>query len=187
MRSGLVGEDVSRRSGSSFSESAPKVILDGQNIGRYGQWDSRSKLPPLRSEYILDAIRFCEENGKKPAVILPRGIVEQKKVGKPNFQADPEDRVEILELHRKGKVFFVPNFTYDDNYIIAYGIRNKIPFVTNDKCRDVVAGQVPEKKMQEMAEYVRKCRAEFDVKDGKFALRSGAWPRCDYAYSHGRM
>lgn len=115
------------------------IILDGQNIAiRYG--DTRFSSLGLKI-----AIDYWVEKGHTVHVLLPdyffnkEEVIKKRELAKSmgeSFKFIPDDVDLLIDLKSKGFLFGVPNWNYDDSFIIDYAKKKQAYIVTNDRYND---------------------------------------------------
>eukprot|EP01017_Pseudomicrothorax_dubius_P008671 TRINITY_DN12867_c0_g1_i2.p1 TRINITY_DN12867_c0_g1~~TRINITY_DN12867_c0_g1_i2.p1 ORF type:complete len:501 (+),score=87.67 TRINITY_DN12867_c0_g1_i2:731-2233(+) len=115
------------------------IVIDGQNVAvRYGG-------DRFRSKGIKLAVEYWQQRGHAVQVILPDFCFQREEVLKRQQTAEsmdlrvkniPDDVDLLLAFQQKKIAFGIPNWNYDDSYIIDYAMRKEAFIVTNDRYND---------------------------------------------------
>ena len=120
------------------------VVVDGRNVAvRYGETICPNN-PQFYTKGILLAVKFFHELGHPVMVILPdycynSAEVQKRRMGKLSIGDEktlPDDCQSQIELKNQHFACGVPNWDYDDSYILEYARTVSGYIVTNDRFKD---------------------------------------------------
>ncbi|CAD8104596.1 unnamed protein product [Paramecium sonneborni] len=130
-----------------WEEDIPKelikklIIIDGMNVAmRYGQ--EQAQVAKFCSQGLKCALEFWVKKGHEVMIILPdfcfneSDINKKKESNKNNINKLPDDVKLLLEMKNKGYAYGVPNWNYDDSYMIQFAREKGGLILTNDRYND---------------------------------------------------
>ncbi|CAD8169152.1 unnamed protein product [Paramecium octaurelia] len=143
----LPGIQISNVKEPKWEQEIPKelikklIIIDGMNVAmRYGQ--EQSQVAKFCSQGLKCALEFWVKRGHDVMIILPDFCFSESEISKKkltnqnNVNKLPDDVKLLLEMKNKGYAYGVPNWNYDDSYMIQYAREKGGLILTNDRYND---------------------------------------------------